>query len=451
MLALVGEQNVRLFPARSELASPHSVDSEDFFENYSRNTSAIILDLTCVDFYLDHVRDTFIFEALKSLKCKRKILAPNEKADIVKKEGFSLFSKSDFYIQNVSINDLRLFRRISKIPQIIDVFLIEQAICELCKSITKIDDKTWWLYVAKHKSGYAKITAGIGNGIAYSRSFFEIEQTDQKIQETIKFLTRDGLDKNLKIISFVDDISIPNFEIISPTIPPSDIEITLADIISNKTKNYPAITPQFSKDNNFRRFLALKYSAISGILIILILTFCSFIWHYYNTSADLKNAIQIEKDKLNIFVKDSSKNISMRIQQDNFNSIKTFIEIAEKFQNPIDLMQKISRTILKEKRIDKLQIERENEEIVARFKTVLSSEDLKPLSAIADIPESRISLKVLDTSTLNHPTENSSQIYWDTEDREYTKNNNDGNNTNDNEDDLPKSPKYEVEICVKMN
>lgn len=272
MLALLGEKNVRLFPVQSEFLTTFSVDHEDFFQNYSRNASTIILDLTCVDFSLDFTKGAFLFEVFESLRCRQKILAPNEKARIVKQQKFPLFSRSDFYIQNISINDLSLFQKIAKSKKIIDVFLIEQAICELCKSVTNIDDKTWWLYIAEHKSGGIKITAGRGNGIAYSRLFWKVEESEKKIRETIKFLIREGLDKNVKIISFINDIFIDDLEILFPSMSQSDLEIALVDIILNPKSAERKIDPIFSKNNNFRRFLAAKNSIILSILCILILT-----------------------------------------------------------------------------------------------------------------------------------------------------------------------------------
>lgn len=429
MLALLGEKNVRLFPDKAGITgivAPFSVDYDDFFENYSNNISAVILDLSCVDFSLDYMKGALIFEALESLRCKHKILKENERADIVRKEKLRLFSRSDFCIQNTVMNNPRLFQRIIQNPKIRDVFVIDQAICELCKSaaseaVDKIRDDTWWLYVAEHKSGGIKITAGRGNGIAYSRLFFDANETERKIKETLRFLAREGLDESVKIISFMHDISLDglDLEVVNPVMPQSDIEITLVDIIKDKSKN---LAPIFSKDNDCRRFLAEKNTLISGILAACIAACGLFLWNFYNASADLRNVIQIEKDKLNIFIKDASKTFFARVREDNFDSVKRFAEIASKMRNPLVLLQKVSK-ILKGRNIDEVQIDEEGSR--ARFKVVLDASELRELKELAKDPENGVELRLLSSEG------------------------------DESGEDLQENPpeehqKYGAEICVKM-
>lgn len=417
MLALLGERSTRLFPAKSgisRIVAPFSVDYESFFENYYRNVSSVILDRSCVDFSLDHMKGVLIFEVLESLRCKRKLLEANEKATIVKKE--KIFSRGNFSIQNVAINDLQLFQKIVKNTSIRDVFMIEQAICELCKSVAEINDKTWWLYVAEHKSGGIKITAGLGNGVVYSRSFFNVDETERKIKGTLKYLVREGIDENVKIISFIkNDISIDGVEILTPVIPQLDLEIALVDIILNRNKN---VVPNFSKDNSFRRFLAEKDTVILSIFATSIAICCLFLWHCYDFSADLKNVIRIEKDKLNIFTKDASKTLFVRVKEDNFEGVKKFVDFFGKIRNPLILLGKISK-ILKGKDIEELQIEKEG--VIVKIKMVLDASELRDLKNMAKDQNYGIELKLL--------TPENGEIIEDSRENQ----------------------KYSVEICIKMN
>ena len=97
MLALIGEKNVKLFPSESEIVPSICISYDEFFETYHKNTNQIILDRSCVDFSLDYLKNSNIYNALKSLQCKKKILAENEIAHLINKEKFSLLSKDNFY------------------------------------------------------------------------------------------------------------------------------------------------------------------------------------------------------------------------------------------------------------------------------------------------------------------------------------------------------------------
>ena len=85
MRALLGEKNVKLFPSELGITPPICVNYDEFFETYHKNTLQIILDRSCVDFSLDHLRNSNIYNALESLQCKKKILTDNEIAYLINK------------------------------------------------------------------------------------------------------------------------------------------------------------------------------------------------------------------------------------------------------------------------------------------------------------------------------------------------------------------------------
>ena len=403
MLALIGEKNVKLFPSESEIVPSIFVSYDEFFETYHKNTNQIILDRSCVDFSLDYLKNSNIYNALKSLQCKKKILAENEIAHLINKEKFSLLSKDNFYIQTCVINDKSLFQKIIKK----EIFLIEHAIYKLCKSVIEINDTTWWLYVAEHKSSGVKIVAGIGNGIVYSRLFSDLNETERKVIETIRFLTREGLKDDIKIISFVDDLYIENVNIINPFLTKSDIETTLVELIANDKK----IKPQFSKDNYIRKFFCDYHNEILTFLAV-----CSFICfillcYLYDETARLKNSIEIEKDKLNIFVRDKSRTFSARINCKNIDEIRKFTEISQQMQNPICLIEKIAK-ILNKQKAEKISIEKD----IAKIICSVNEQQFYLLKKMKSIEIKRIDLR-----------ENE---YEDLDDSEETK--------------------YGVEICIKI-
>lgn len=333
MRALLGEENVKLFPAR--FALPISISYKEFFHNYRKNVSQIILDKSsCVDFSLDNLKNIYAYDAFKSLFCKRKSLEPNEAAYLIKKKKFPLLSKSNFYVQTSIISDVSLFQKVIKASD--GVFLIEHVICKLCKSVTDISEETWWLYIAEHKSSGIKIVAGVGDGIAYSRSFCDSSEIEKKVVETIRFLAREGLNKNVKIISFINNLCIERLNIVNPSHMKNDIENVLIDIIASD-KN---IRPQFSSNNCIRRFFHEYNYKICASLIASSLICLASICYLRDKSVILKNDIEIGKKRMSVFVKDKSKNFSAKINCESINAIRSFIDASLQMKNPIRVIEK---------------------------------------------------------------------------------------------------------------
>lgn len=335
MLALIGEKKVRLFYSAPGGIAPIVVKHDEFFKDYSKNVSKVVLDVSCADFSLDKLKNSSFYDALSSLQCKRKILGENERAFLVSKKHIPLFSKGDFYIQTNAINDIRLYEKISTCVD--EIFLMEHAICELCKSVINIYDNTWWLYVAEHRSSGMRIVAGLGSGIVYSRSFDEQSETERKIIETIKFLTREGLEKDIKIISFVGDLQLENLNIINPKFGSTDIEVDLVKIIESKR-----IARQFSNDNYVRRFLNEHNDRIFYFLIYCF-CICVFVLGYLHEEAtSLKSYINASESQLYALAKDDSKTLSIKVKQDNLDYAKEFVDVQSQINDPIQNIKIIS-------------------------------------------------------------------------------------------------------------
>ena len=371
MLALIGENKVRLFYGEEKGNTSVSLTYDEFFRNHSKNISKIVLDRSCIDFSLDKIKSSSFYDAFSSLQCKRKISCENERIFLVNKKHISLFSKNDFFIQTNTINDLQLYKNINAIVD--EIFLMEYAICELCKTVTVIGDNTWWLYVAEHKSSGIKIVAGLGNGIVYSRLFNERSETERKIIETIKFLTREGLNEDIKIISFCDDLQVENLSIINPGFSSKDIEIDLVQLIESKR-----ITQKFSKDNYIRRFFNENSNYIFSFLV-LCFCICIFSFGYLcDEHASLKSFIRINENQLRLSTKDNSKTLSVEINPDNLDYVKSFVDVQSQINNPVQSIKIIS-DFLKKYSITAEKVFLENDKNDIKIRCTLSFDQLNKL------------------------------------------------------------------------
>jgi hypothetical protein len=382
MYAFFGEKSVRLFDSEE-----HMITYKDFYDNYQKtNYFKIILDRINVDFSLDHLKNSNIFDAYGSLQCYQKIMTSSERAFIVPKDNLLLFKKDDFYIQKNIINDLELFQ---KIRQHNEIFLIEYAIAALCKEILRIDEKTWWLYVAEHRSSGLKIVAGIGNGIAYSRiiPFNLLNNVSFKVIETIKFLTRNGLKNEIKIISFIDNLFIDNLDIVNMTVEEiasklnlknkTDMEIVLIKYLSINKK----IKAIFLKDNRFRLFIKEHINKIYALLCV---CFFSIIFTLYN----LQNKITREKEELNTLKKapnviscDLSGTVKVEINDKNIVYIQQIIDILKENKNPLNIIKAFAK-ILNDIKTEAIILEKCN---CIKIKCILNKKLLQKLQKLSNI------------------------------------------------------------------
>ncbi|MBR1733859.1 MAG: hypothetical protein IJ730_00160 [Alphaproteobacteria bacterium] len=338
MLALFGEKNVKIFHNNSDHNDDFIIVSHnEFLKSYVKKISAIIVDRSCVDFHLDKIKNTNLYDACRSVQCKKKIANKNEHVNLVFRKYTELFSKEDFCIQTCSITDIDFFNVITSAAD--NIFMIEDIVYEFCKSVTDIGSITWWIYVAEHQSDEIKIIGGFGSGIVYSRLFYKTCDIEKKVLETIKFLTREGLDKNVKIISFVNDFNIEGLNIIKPqkSFDNIDIESKLIKLFMNNDFN-----PKFSKDSYIRRYLNENKKEIF-LLLMISLCFCIVIFMYLcNREYETKNFITECEKHMDVLVNDTSQTLSVKLNKNNLVNIKKFINIQLQVKDPIEQIKIIS-------------------------------------------------------------------------------------------------------------
>jgi hypothetical protein len=358
MYILFGKKNVRIFDFEKQ--TNVAISYEEFHENYPEiNCTKIIIDRTDIDFVLEHLKNCSIIDAYKILRCRTEMLKPHESIFLMRNDNFNLFKKNNFYIQKNSIDNPDFYKKIDLNN---GVFLFENVISEFCKSVSKIDENTWWLYVEEHQSSGIKFVAGVGNGIVFSRIIEQsknLEEVESHILKTLQYIKRFGFNDEIKIISAIDNFGFKNQFVEIIDLKKSflekndknieDIEYVLVDFLS-KNKN---VKTAFITENFFRCFLK---NHLNKIFVFLFL--CFFILGFWFLSVqkqiyDLKQFISQNEKTLRSTIKDSSKAFEAKIDVDNFEYIQYVTKFLKESKNPIDIFKKLS-VIFKE---HKIQIE----------------------------------------------------------------------------------------------
>lgn len=411
MLALIGEKNVRIFPTATQRIVPFTVTHADFFENFYKNTNSIIVDGSFCEFHLDRLRNINIYEAIECLQCRKKNIDNSESVYIVQEDNslLNVIRSHNFSIQAISFKEQKFFQQISSR----NIYIIENAVCELCKTVTNIDN--WWLYVGQHQSSGLKIVGGFGNGIVYTRCFDDQNEIERKVIETLKFMVREGADEKIKIISFVDDLYIDDLNIYTPQINKKDIEYELIKIIISDR-----ISPNFFNNNFMRRFLKKIEQRIIIFLIFIICVLLPFLGHLYDCSVELENDIEaIEEDRY-MLLKDKSGGFSAKISKTNMNFIEELAEIFKKIKSPIKTLKKTSDFLIFHKiTAEKITFEPSINEI--RIKCFISKEKIDEIAKI----------KTNDAEVTTNVMSKSENEYEELNDDNYQK-------------------KYGAEVCIKM-
>ncbi|GHT97895.1 hypothetical protein FACS1894126_2770 [Alphaproteobacteria bacterium] len=369
MYVLLMEKNVRIF---DENWNDNVVTFEDFFANPDEaNKHKIIIDRADVDFSLETLHNCNILDAYNALKCMRKIAKPSESIYLLPHNNFNIFKKYEFHVQtSVTLAPFSALRASSlyasaffntetdsarvNVSSFKLVTLVENIIAAFCKSIAEINEKTWWIYVAHHRSSGIKIVAGIGDGILLSRMLPNTlpEDVANAAAETIKYLKRFGLKNEIKIITTYENIRIENQEVILiKDNEYEDIELTLLKFLSTN-KNIRSIR---NCKNHFRTTLQEKHREISFILSacifceVLCLLCCSV-----KVAQEEQNVISI-KMATEKSVKDASGNFQFKVNDKNYQFIERLIEILKSAKSPLDVFQEVS-SIIKKNKIDIEQI-----------------------------------------------------------------------------------------------
>lgn len=371
MCILLGKNNVRLFDFEKQQI--FSMSYEEFYKKYhGMSNCKIIVDRSEIDFSLEYLKNCNLIDAYKILRCRIKMSKPSENVFLIRGENCSLFKKNNFYIQNTTINDLDFYKKIDLSN---GIFFIENIIAEFSADLLKIDENTWWLYVAEHQSGGTKFVAGLGKGIVFSRiieqskdsSEFSKNSIEINILKTLQYIKRFGFKSEIKIISAIDNLVIENqaievFDLKNSFLKeniknPKDIEIVLIDFLF-KSKN---IREVFVSENFLKHFLK---NHINKIFVAIFLCFFILMFSFFNIQnqvCDLKHFINNNEKTLSSSIKDSSNTFEAKIDAYNFEYIQYVIDFLKESKNPIDVIKTISIFLQKHKiQIEKISIERCN-------------------------------------------------------------------------------------------
>ncbi len=363
MYILFGKKNVRIFDFVKH--TNVSISYDEFHENYSElECNKIIVDRADIDFVLEHLKNCSIIDAYKILRCRTEMLKSHESIFLIRNDNFSVLKRNNFYLQKNTIDNPDFYKKI-KLSN--GIFLFENVISEFCKSVSKIDENTWWLYVGQHQSSGIKFVAGVGNGIVFSRIIGQLENYKEDIQEeieshilkTLQYIKRFGFKDEIKIISAIDGLIIKNqfIKIIdlkknfleNGVKNTDDIEYLLVDFLS-RNKN---VKTAFITENFVRYFLK---NHLNKIFVFLLLCFFLLGFWFLNIQKqiyDLKKFINQNEKTLLSTIKDSSKAFEVKIDVDNFEYIQYVAQFLKESKNPIDIFKKLS-VILQE---HKIQIE----------------------------------------------------------------------------------------------
>ncbi|GHU11974.1 hypothetical protein FACS189449_04610 [Alphaproteobacteria bacterium] len=395
MYALLMEKDVRIF---DENWNDTVMTSEDFFADPAEASKyKIIVDRADVDFLLETLPNCNILDAHNALKCMRKVAKSSESIYLLPHNNFNVFKKYEFHVQTTNVTSVTLApftlvesasalnheedREAVNVSSFKLVTLVENIIAAYCKSIAKIDEKTWWMYVAHHKSSGIKIVAGIGDGILISRLLANTLPGDVAIAavDTIKYLKRFGLKNEIKIITTYENITIENQEVI--LIKESeyeDMELMLLKFLS-ANKNIHSIR---NCENYFRTTLQEKHREISLALFVCIFVEVLCLLYFSVGIAQEKQIIAFVKMESEKIAKDASSNFQFKINDGNYQFIERVIEILKNAKSPIDVFREVS-SIIKKNKIDIEQLIIEKNKLV-KLRTTLNTSLMNKLQQLSN-------------------------------------------------------------------
>ncbi|MDR2158057.1 MAG: hypothetical protein LBO02_01930 [Holosporaceae bacterium] len=276
-----------------------------------------------VEFFLEKLSNCSLWDAYKILNCQKKVLSDNETAFLVPKDELSIWGKSDFYIQKVSLPPNL------KTSEEGEIFLMENIVAERCDGVDKLDERTWWLYAARHNSGL-RIIAGIGKGIMLSRFLPLDADPSDEISKTVLYLQRFGIGKNIKIFSPLHEIRLQK---ISPEIVCERFYVKKCDDSQRNRADLDAVRPVISNGNCFGKFLNDKI--LYAILAAVVLTLCGV------DSAVRRNEKIILSLKKS--VRAATPDMELEINDENLHIAQKFVDALRNSPNPLELLRKALR------------------------------------------------------------------------------------------------------------
>ncbi|MDR1982586.1 MAG: hypothetical protein LBQ08_02195 [Holosporaceae bacterium] len=325
-----------------------------------------VLDTDEVEFFLEKLNNCSLWDTYKILNCKRKTLFQHERAFLIKKDRLNIWGKSDFYLQKISLP--RGWNTTKE-----DFCLMENAVEELCNSISEIKERTWWMYAANHSSGHLRIIAGIGKGIVLSRFLPTDSNTSQEVSKTVMYLQRFGMNKDMKFFSPLSRIEIHS---------KIGSEIACEKINIKKSDNMEKVIHDFLSNNSKVQSIIISSSYLERFLdtkilypILLVMTLIVLIVN--QCIRDSEKVIASLKGNTHVTI----ENMQLKIDRENFPVVKRLINTLKDSRDPAELFQKASKI----RRKYNILIERLSLEKEIKIQTSLTTKTFNELKSDRDI------------------------------------------------------------------
>jgi hypothetical protein len=401
---LLGEKNVAVFEINKH---DNNVDMStityDDFHILDHKNIPIIIDRSDVDFSLEILKNCNIIDAYKILSCRQKLTNEKAKEDafFISDYSINFLQKHDFYMQINRLNKSMPFYDSINFSD--GIFLMEHIIAEFCRRLATIEEKTWWMYIAKHKSSGTKIVAGIGSGIVISRIISASSNHSTVAAQTIRYLRRHGLQEEIKIISSIqnlqiENLQIENLEIIKYENKNEDTEI---DLINFFSKHFENIRPVFASRNRFMLFVQHHSRKLYWMLSTTFIALCALLFYLQNQFITQTNIIHCLETTTIADTEDLSHTMKINVNDINVDFMRQLIKILKASQNPLPILKNISH-IIKENNINAKTIYIEKCNCV-KIKCVLNE---KQMDKLRNLSNNSMQIKISKTDTHHSEYEN---------------------------------------------
>ncbi|MDR3155970.1 MAG: hypothetical protein LBT90_02615 [Holosporaceae bacterium] len=352
MYIIFGEKNVRVFD-KNEC---NEIFEIEFFLthrlNFDLKEYKIIIDSNIIDFQLEKLSNCNWIDALKVLRCQKKLLLPQEWIFLIPPSKQIFWKKSNRYIQK-NILQSPNFLRDHGLDDENGCFLMEYIIGYLCHGLIGIGDESWWLYVADHCSSGIKIVAGIGNGIIFSRilSSSVIGYIEEEILRTIRFLKRFGFTSDMKILTTLDNVFLDSHDFtLIKTTPEKiaekfslkschdDMEQLMMEFL---THNFRKIRTVFGTETYVDKFLKHNIAKIYSMVAVALVLMVSWFVHLQSKISEETKTIHGLSKKF-VIADDLSESLKLKIDSTSDATIAQLIDFSKKQINILEALRQIS-------------------------------------------------------------------------------------------------------------
>lgn len=350
MYLFFDDLNIFIFKNANEIKKI-PFDKSTLLGEINKNTK-IVADRNEFSFSFDELKNCSVIEKYKIIKCARKNQYECEENIIFDK---SVLKHSDCLLQKIVLDtqdDLykNLFCGFTPIE-----FLISKFCDKILEKNIKVESK-WWIYIARHNVSI-RLVGGFKEGVIISRFFNENFQK-QNIIETLNYMKRFGapfsghlfFDKNIKCAQeFLDENSkfFTGYNL--------DASFRSEFPVKFILENSKQLQPIFKLRSFVLQNLQNKVFRVMSFFCFLAALFCAKL---YSDVYFLKISISTLKNH-HFEIADKSGTVRVKLNYENLESIKTFLNLISKFETDRKLFLKVSKCLPEILRVDEILYEKE--------------------------------------------------------------------------------------------